>query len=254
MTDERPPLRDSSVAAGGTPSLSKIRKLLALAEDPSATPAESAAFTEKAMALMARHGIDEALLSATADRPGRVANLRLVMPPPYARDKATLAASIAMALRCKPILLTRGKDIVLQIFGFESDVRNADALFSSLLVQAAHELVITPIPPHEHPAAFRRSWWVGFAVAVNARLEQANREAESRADRRHENRARGNSDSSSVALVLAHRADEIEEAVAEVYPKVQRGRQRRLSGGGRAEGYRSGQRVDMGLTAKIAAR
>lgn len=231
--------------------LTKIRKLLALAEDPSATPAESAAFTEKAMALMARHGIDEALLSATADRPGRVANLRLVMPPPYARDKATLAASIAMALRCKPILLTRGNDIVLQIFGFESDVRNADALFSSLLVQAAHELVITPIPPHEHPAAFRRSWWVGFAVAVNARLEQANREAESRADQRHENRAGG--DSPSVALVLAHRADEIDEAVAEVYPTVQRGRERRLSGGGRAEGYRSGQRVDMGLTAKIAA-
>lgn len=235
-----------------TRRLNKIRKLLALAEDPSATPAESAAFTEKAMALMARHGIDEALLSATADRPGRVANRRLVMPPPYARDKATLAASIAMALRCKPILLTRGKDIVLQIFGFESDVRNADALFSSLLVQAAHELVITPIPPHEHPAAFRRSWWVGFAVAVNARLEQANREAESRADQRHENRA-GSSDTPSVALVLAHRADEIDEAVAEVYPKVLRGRQRRLSGGGRAEGYRSGQRVDMGLTAKIAA-
>jgi pullulanase-type alpha-1,6-glucosidase len=41
------------------------------------------------------------------------------------------------------------------------------------LVQAAHELAITPIPEHEHPAAFRRSWWVGFAVADNARLAQA---------------------------------------------------------------------------------
>ena len=234
--------------------LSKIRKLLALAEDPSATPAESAAFTEKAMALMARHGIDEALLSTDAGRPGRVVNRRLAMPAPYARDKATLAASIAMALRCKAILLTRDKDIVLHVFGFDSDVRNVDALFSSLLVQAAHELAITPIPPHEHAAAFRRSWWVGFAVAVNARLEQANRAAEAQAEQSHTNSAAGNHDQPSVALVLAHRADEIDDALADVYPKVQRGRQRRLSGGGRAEGYRSGQRVDMGLSAKITAR
>jgi hypothetical protein len=174
------------------------------------------------------------------------------MSAPYARDKATLAASIAMALRCKAILLTRDKDIVLQIFGFESDVRHVDALFSSLLVQAAHELAITPIPEHEHPAAFRRSWWVGFAVAVNARLEQANRAAEAQAEQAHQKSAAG-ADSPSVALVLAHQADEIDDAVAEIYPKVRRGRQRQLSGGGRAEGYRSGQRVDMGLSAKIAA-
>ena len=234
--------------------LNKIRKLLALAEDPSATPAEAAAFTEKAMALMARHGIDEALLSADTGGPGRVANRRLAMSAPYARDKATLAASIAMALRCKAILLTRDKSIVLQIFGFESDVRHADALFSSLLVQAAHELAITPIPEHEHPAAFRRSWWVGFAVAVNARLEQANRAAQAQAEQAHQNSTAGTADGPSVALVLAHQADEIDDAVAEIYPKVERGRQRRLSGGGRAEGYRSGQRVDMGLSAKIAAR
>ena len=234
--------------------LGKIRKLLALAEDPSATPAEAAAFTEKAMVLMARHGIDEALLSADSVRPGRVVNRRLSMPPPYARDKATLAASIAMALRCKAILLTRGKDVVIQIFGFESDVRHADALFASLLVQAAHELATTPIPEHEHPAAFRRSWWVGFALAVKARLEQANREAESKAEEGHRTSTSGTSAGPSVALVLAHRADEIDEAVAEIYPKVQRGRQRRLSGGGRAEGYQSGQRVDMGLSAKITTR
>ncbi len=234
--------------------LGKIRKLLALAEDPSATPAEAAAFTEKAMALMARHGIDEALLSADTGRPGRVANRRLAMSAPYARDKATLAASIAMAMRCKPILLTRDKDVVLQIFGFESDVRNVDALFSSLLVQAAHELAVTPIPKHEHPAAFRRSWWVGFAVAVNARLEQANRAAQAQAEQAHKDAATEAPNGPSVALVLAHRDDEIDEAVADIYPEVQRGRQRRLSGGGRAEGYRSGQRVDMDLSAKIAAR
>lgn len=221
--------------------LSTIRKLLALAEDPAATPAEAAAFTEKAMALMARHGIDEALLATDSGNNGRVVNRRLAMPPPYARDKATLAAGIAQALRCKAIMLARNDSVVLQIFGFDADVRNADTLFTSLLVQAAHELAVAPIPDRAHPAAFRRSWWAGFALAVHARLQEANREAEEQVV-----------GVPGVALVLAHRADEIEDAVAATYPKVRGARKRRLSGGGHAEGYRSGQRVDVGFAAKIA--
>ena len=198
---------------------------------------------------MARHGIDEALLAEDADRPRRVVNRRLTMPAPYARDKATLAASIAMALRCKAILLTRGKSVVLQIFGFESDVRHVDALFSSLLVQAAHELAITPIPAPEHPAAFRRSWWVGFAVAVNARLQQANRAAEAQAEeittthlRQPERRSRAGPPSRRDRRGCRRGLSE-SAAGASAPPERWRARQ----------GYRSGQRVDMGLSANIAA-
>jgi hypothetical protein len=50
---------------------------------------------------------------------------------------------------------------------------------------------------------------------------------------------------------LAHRADEIEDEVAKTYPELKRGRTRRLSGGGHAAGYESGQRVDLGTLSKL---
>ncbi|MCM3844831.1 DUF2786 domain-containing protein [Pseudonocardia sp. DR1-2] len=49
--------------------LDRIRKLLAKAER-AGTPDEAEIYTDKAFALMARHGIDEALLAA-APAPGR---------------------------------------------------------------------------------------------------------------------------------------------------------------------------------------
>ena len=45
--------------------LARIRKLLAQAEDPAATAAEAEAFNAKAAELMARHGVDAALLAAS---------------------------------------------------------------------------------------------------------------------------------------------------------------------------------------------
>ena len=53
--------------------LDRVRKLLAKAEDESVTPAEAQALTAKAAELMARYGIDRALLAArpAGDRPAR---------------------------------------------------------------------------------------------------------------------------------------------------------------------------------------
>ena len=237
--------------------LNKIRKLLALAEDPAATPAEALAFTEKAMMLMARHGIDEALL-ADAPATGRVVNRRLAMPSPYARDKATLASAISNASRCRAILLNTERGFVVQVFGLAADVRTVDMLFTSLLVQASHEVTRTPVPPDEHAAAFRRSWWAGFTIAVHTRLERTRRDAEARAEEARHGPGGGAGGSGpeepSVALVLAHRADEIDDEVARMHPNVRAARGRRLSGGGRAAGFESGQRVDLGTEARIGAR
>lgn len=233
--------------------LRKIRKLLALAEDPGATPAEAAAFTEKAAMLMARHGIDEALV-AEHEGSTRIGNRRIALPAPYARDKATLVSAIAMALRCKAVMITTNRTLVVQVFGLDGDLRNVETLFTSLLVQASHELGGTAIPRGEHPAAFRRSWWSGFAIAVHTRLQEVSRTAESQAESDVTAGRADRADSAgapSVALVLAHRADEIDDEVAKTYPELKRGRTRRLSGGGHAAGYQSGQRVDLGTLSKL---
>ena len=54
----------------GIDKLDTVRKLLAKA-DGAATPAEAEVYTAKAIELMARHGIDEALLAGA--RPPRAA-------------------------------------------------------------------------------------------------------------------------------------------------------------------------------------
>ncbi|MEI2714004.1 MAG: DUF2786 domain-containing protein [Nocardioides sp.] len=74
--------------------LARIRKLLAQAEDPACTPAEAEAFTAKAADLMARYGIDEALL-AQSD-PGRdpMGDRVVDLLAPYGYEKAWLGAEL----------------------------------------------------------------------------------------------------------------------------------------------------------------
>lgn len=229
----------------------KIRKLLALAEDPAATEAEAVAFTEKAMALMARHGIDEAMISEDAG-PGVVFDRRLPFAAPYARDKALLANHVALAMRCRAVTIRSGQDSVVHVFGLEADIRSVDTLVASLLVQATRELGRAEIPPSDHVAAFRRSWWAGFAVAVHQRLTEANRIAEEQVQAASAgSRADPVDDKPSVALVLAHRAEDIEDELARHYPRVKSAARRRLSGRGMRDGYLSGQRADLGGPALV---
>ena len=138
-----------------THMLAKIRKLLAKAEDPAASPEESETYTAKAAQLIADYGIDAALLSA--DEPGsdRVADRVVGLDAPYARDKAQLLCDIANRLRCKAVLRTRPVDRgptehSVHLFGHESDLARADLLFTSLLMQSTHRLGRTPVPPWEH--------------------------------------------------------------------------------------------------------
>ncbi|MDN5932522.1 MAG: DUF2786 domain-containing protein, partial [Pseudonocardia sp.] len=84
----------------GADKLDTIRKLLAKAEG-AATPAEAEAYTEKAVQLMARHGIDEAL--AGAAHPGRdeIGAVRIDMDDPYSAGKARLLGWAASPFGCR---------------------------------------------------------------------------------------------------------------------------------------------------------
>jgi hypothetical protein len=224
--------------------LAKVRKLLAKAEDPACTPDESAAFTAKASELIAKYGVDSALLSA-AD-PGRdpVGDLRVHLDPPYALDKLSLLAGVAAVLRCRSVRLPARGGYDLHLFGHAADLRRCELLYTSLLVQTAHGLAGAVVPAGEHPAAFRRSWLAGFAQAVTGRL----REAESRAVA-----DAGSSGEVSVALVLADRGAVVDRRVAQAYPRLRTAARRRLAGGGLAQGYAAGERADLGGTRLTAS-
>jgi hypothetical protein len=215
--------------------LDKVRKLLAKAEDPACTPAEAEALTAKAAQLIAKYGIDQALLTARRpDVQAEVGNRRVVLDAPYAREKASLLHVVARATGCRSVGL--GTDTV-HLFGFEADLDCATLLFASLLIQAARAVAVTPVPPDEHLAAWRRTWYAGFTHAVAARFTEA-------ADRATQE-ARDLS-GPGVELVLANRSTTVDRAVTDHYPSLIRGRRRRLSGGGYTSGRQAGSEADLG--------
>ena len=190
--------------------LDKVRKLLAKAEDPACTPAEAEAFTAKAAELIAKYGVDSALLAAAIPAADPVGDLVIDVLAPYAMDKCTLLAGVAGALRCQCVRRqgwdAGRKTYSMHMFGHEVDLRRAELLFTSLLVQAGFALVAAPVPGWENVAAYRRSWFAGYTQAIVGRL----RAAEDRATAAAERDVRGR----SVALVLADRGAEVTERVS----------------------------------------
>ncbi len=216
--------------------LSKVRKLLAKAEDPACTTDEALAFTAKAAQLIAKYGIDRALLAAGDPASDPVGDRVIALEAPYALDKAGLLAGVAGPLRCRSVRRRDRDGLSMHLFGTLCDLERVELLFTSLLVQAAHGLAAAVVPAWEHAAAFRRSWLAGFTAAVSARL----REAEARAA------ATTSASGPSVALVLADRTAHVDRRMAEAYPRLRTAARRRLAGGGLDQGYAAGRGADLG--------
>ncbi|MCA2212891.1 DUF2786 domain-containing protein [Jidongwangia harbinensis] len=214
--------------------LARVRKLLAKAEDPACTPAEAEAFTAKAAELIAKYGVDQALLAAADPAADPVGDRIVTVEPPYARDKASLLAVVGLALRCRVVHLDRRGLARTHLFGHAADLERVELLFTSLLVQAAHGLAAAVVPWGEHPAAFRRSWLVGYTEAVRARLHEAEESAAAGVP--------------GADLVLVDRAEQVERRRDEVYPRLAKLGPRRLRGSGRWQGYAAGRTADLGGT------
>ena len=230
----------------GIDKLDTVRKLLAKA-DGAATPAEAEVYTAKAVELMARHGIDEALLGAAAPHRDEVATCRIPVADPYSAGKARLLAWTANALRCRAVLHEAGGGRVaaVTVLGFASDRDRVELLYTSLLLQASAQLARQrPAWVGESVAAYRRSWLHGFAVRVHQRLVEAEARAAESAARASP--SSGPSAGPSVALVLADRRARVDRAYAEAFPQIGRARHARLSGSGYAAGTQAGARADLG--------
>ena len=120
--------------------LERVRKLLAKAGDESVTPPEAQALTAKAAELMAKYGIDRALLAADQPETDRPADRIVTVENPWGRVKAHLLTGLATALRCQCVLLPARDGMRVHLFGYASDLERADLLYTSLLVQMWHGL------------------------------------------------------------------------------------------------------------------
>jgi hypothetical protein len=232
----------------GIDKLDTVRKLLAKA-DGAATPAEAEVYTAKAVELMARHGIDEALLAAAAPHRDEVAACRIPVADPYSAGKARLLAWTASALRCRAVLHEAGGGRVaaVTVLGFAADRARVELLYTSLLLQASAQLARQrPAWAGESVAAYRRSWLHGFAVRVHQRLVEAEARAAESAAAARASPAAGPSVGPSVGLVLADRTARVDRAYAEAFPQIGRARPARLTGSGYAAGSDAGSRADLG--------
>jgi len=232
--------------------LDRVRKLLAKAEDEGCTPHEAEALTAKAAELMARYGIDRALLGAVRPDTDRPADRVFELDNPWAGVKAHLLAGLASALRCQCILLNRRQPgSRVHVFGYLSDLERADILFTSLLVQMARALALEPVPVYGGRAkAWRRSWMLGYCSAVVARVRAAEEAAVAAASSSADAGANGHGP--SAAVVLADRAVTVRRHAEQAYPRTRKTRVT-YSGNGYQAGYQEGQKADIG-GAKVRSR
>jgi hypothetical protein len=227
--------------------LDRVRKLLAKAEADGVTAEEAQALTAKAAELMAKYGIDRALLAAARPETDTPDNRIVEIYNPWARVQAHLLCGLAATLRCQCILLPARAGQRVHVFGYASDIERTDVLYTSVLIQMWHGLAVAQVPAwSDSPRAWRRSWLLGYAAAVTARVKAAEQGAERAAA---EGPAIG---SPKAALVLADRSLVIRRNVARAYPLTRTARLT-YTGNGYGAGYAQGKRADIG-TGRVGQR
>ena len=217
--------------------LTKIRALLAKAESTT-FPEEAEALTAKAQELITRHAVDDVLLSAgrRADAPiGR----RIPLDDPYAETKSMLLGVVATANRCRAVYMT---DLATStVFGYPSDLRAVDLLFTSLLVQATSAMVAAgegqTAGSHTRGRGFRRSFLTAYAVRVGERLREASEATEAEADA---------GSGGALLPVLVSRSEAVDEALAAAFPHTTVRRSRAYDAHGWHAGTSAADRATLG--------
>ncbi len=235
------------------PRLDRVRKLLAKAEDPAVTEAEAELYTKKAAELVARYGIDQAMLADSGQSADEIGTLKVSIDNPYSQEKAHLLTCVAYPLRCRTVLHRLRPQVIeaVTVFGFGSDLGRVELLFTSLLLQAGTQL--TRVRPREgifgreSLTAYRRTWLHGFAGAVYDRL----RETEEDAARAYVPATPGGR---SAELVVQDRTAVVERAFDDEFGNLQSSAKRRLSGTGYRDGHAAGTRANLDPTALTRRR
>jgi hypothetical protein len=189
-------------------TMSLIRALLAKAE-ATTFPAEAETFAAKAQELMTRYSIDAAVLDGRHgdDLAAGVRSRRIHLDNPYAKEKVELLATVGSVNRVRVVW----DDVyaMATVVGFPADLDVTDMLFTSLLVQAARSLAeaSAAIGRGSSPA-FRRGFWIAYAVRVGERLDEAKQQAAAEAE---------SSYGTSLVPLMAERSAAVASVVDELF-------------------------------------
>jgi len=215
--------------------LDQIRKLLAMAENPAATPAERDAFNERATTLIAKYGIEKAMLDAAEPAQLVIIDRIVHVPAPYAAEKSALLHHVSEPLRVETVRRggKRGQGFEVHCFGFEADLDRSEMLFTSLLVQVSHELATLQPDYYESTVAYRKAWLWGFIKTIRQRLDKA------------ENRAAEDA-GTGTDLVLADRSLMVQRRASEAYPEAKPLPRVKVRSNGYQHGQAAGHRASLG--------
>lgn len=213
-------------------ALARIRALLAKAEG-TGYPQEAEALSAKAQELMARHSIDEALLSAHAPEPDVPGACRIGVEAPYEQAKAVLLDAVADANHCRAVWNEPlGFSTVV---GFEADLEAVELLHTSLLVQA--EAAMTKAEAAQRAGGrkrtktFRQSFLAAYAHRAGTRLRAATEQVTAGA---------GATADADPLPVLASRAVAVTDRLERMFPETTT---TRLRGADDAAGWTEGTRA-----------
>ena len=233
------------------PSESKLNTIRGLLAKAASTEfeAEAEALNERAAALMARHGIEDAQLAASGQEADTIGQLRIDMGEgPYSAERSSLLGVIAHAMRCQCIGYTprNGRRVLYSlIVGYRSDLDRVELLYTSLLLQATTQVrrvrqEPAPRGQGQSLSAYRRAWFLGFVTSVKHRLEAA--ETRAAAEAAAADKARRGP---STELVLADRRTAVAAVFADAFPNARQVRYSINSASGYNAGRRAGERADL---------
>lgn len=230
----------ATTSADGT-WVNRVNALLAKAESTEFEE-EAEALMAKAQELMARHAIDDAMLASSGGRPDAgVVTEAIVVEAPYATAKAMLLGAVANANRCRCVMGAAGSGRqACVVLGHEADVANVQTLFAALSLHATRAMLSAVVPRGDTPRRFRHAFLLAFAGRISERLIAARQRAEAEAE--SESRRSGGT---GIALVLADRADAVEKAFRDAYPRVRTARTTSSSQAGRHSGRQAADRAEI---------
>jgi len=215
-----------------------ILKLMAKAEDPATSLDERNAIVDKITFLMAKHGIEEAMLEAGQAKPTyKLVDLSYRIPAPYALAKAKILYHIGKAFGCESIVIDDHTRV--RVFGFENDQERVFMLYGSLIIQMNNGLASAVKPKGVHGKTFNHSWIAGYAATVSQRVRDAYTRAQ--------NEVR--TESSGMDIVLMEKSVAVRNMFREAYPRTSKiGQSYATHAGAYAAGSTAGRNADIGQT------
>lgn len=216
----------------------RVGKLFAKAASTTSEE-EATALLERAFALSAKYGIDEALARSGGDiDASEIVTATIDITGRYQVDQVALVASIASALHCKVVSSQDGPCRKAMVVGARRHTDRVSMLAGHLIGIMLSRAAKARSPyPGVSTVGFRKSFCTGFAFEVGSRLTAA------------ENNAVDESvDTKGAALVLASDADRADAGLARLFPHAVRGHRRKVSTAGIDEGRTAASDLDLGQT------